>query len=617
MIVNGTSIVRKNIWEFKNAQRLLAYGIIGGNVDNSGGQNAASFVISPRQTSGTGIEGNSYFTQDTDVLCISCYFYNSGTGFDIGGRSESNSGDGAGASMPTQRVGLWNFMEVNASRQNPGANANAYGSYISTGSQAWLTGTTGGVSCTGTQCTFTAGAGINVDVAQTLNAPLESDTGITGSSSAKTVTVTVPNTFVLGETISFVLTGTCLDGIPYKVTVTGNPFTAVGGLGAADCTATITTGTVQGPVGYQVFDFQKGDPVYVYGCTGGSASAINMPSNTAYSSSLHVAVQTGSTYTGYATAASTPWDPVNGWNTSMTTVTYTWATSGPVTDTSGTCTIQNGPGNPQYVTINHATFDTDSNNPLGGGANLAKSSVIQFNSAIVNSILLTNTNPAYSSYNCNVVGNCGFWDSVILPAPLGGTNTEIEQNDVTTATISRLVWPGLASGTCTTTPTAPWNVNGSCTYTPYNNNPLFPAGLSMFFPPTQCNVGFVGTPPWQFGCTGNIVPLSPNDYHQLALYPGSTYSGTCIGIPCGPAADGSDEGAIITGTGFNGSSIDDAQTRLLFACTMAGASYASQCWPSAGTNPGPFPYSNNVAPPTITDIVIQGKPVFKGKPVIK
>jgi hypothetical protein len=508
-------------------------------------------------------------------------------------------------------------MEVNVSRQNPGANTNAYGSYISTGSQAWLTGTTGGVSCTGTQCTFTAGAGINVDVAQTLNAPLESDTGITGSSSAKTVTVTVPNTFVLGETISFVLTGTCLDGIPYKVTVTGNPFTAVGGLGAADCTATITTGTVQGPVGYQVFDFQKGDPVYVYGCTGGSASAINMPSNTAYSSKLNVAVQTGSTYTGYATAASTPWDPVNGWNTSMTTVTYTWATSGPVTDTFGTCTIQNGPGNPQYVTINHATFDTDSNNPLGGGANLAKSSVIQFNSAIVNSILLTNTNPAYSGYNCNVVGNCGFWDSVILPAPQGGTNTEIEQNDVTTATISRLVWPGLASGTCTTTPTAPWNVNGSCTYTPYNNNPLFPAGLSMFFPPTQCNVGFVGTPPWQFGCTGNIVPLSPNDYHQLALYPGSTYSGTCIGIPCGPAADGSDEGAIITGTGFNGSSIDDAQTRLLFACTMAGASYASQCWPSAGTNPGPFPYSNNVAPPTITDIVIQGKPVFKGKPVIK
>ena len=127
----------------------------------------------------------------------------------------------------------------------------------------------------------------------------------------------------------------------------------------------------------------------------------------------------------------------------------------------------------------------------------------------------------------------------------------------------------------------------------------------------------MGTPPWQFGCTGNIVPLSPNDYHQLALYPGSTYSGTCIGIPCGPAADGSDEGAIITGTGFNGSSIDDAQTRLLFACTMAGASYASQCWPSAGTNPGPFPYSNNVVPPTITDIVIQGKPVFKGKPVIK
>ena len=85
---------------------------------------------------------------------------------------------------------------------------------------------------------------------------------------------------MLGETISFVLTGTCLDGIPYKVTVTGNPFTAVGGLGAADCTATITTGTVQGPVGYQVFNFQKGDPVYVYGCTGGSASAINMPSNT-------------------------------------------------------------------------------------------------------------------------------------------------------------------------------------------------------------------------------------------------------------------------------------------------------------------------------------------------
>ena len=88
MIVNGTSTVRKNIWEFKNAQRLLAYGIIGGNSSNSGGQNAASFVISPRQTSGTGIEGNSYFTQETDVLCISCYFYNSGTGFDIGGRSE-------------------------------------------------------------------------------------------------------------------------------------------------------------------------------------------------------------------------------------------------------------------------------------------------------------------------------------------------------------------------------------------------------------------------------------------------------------------------------------------------------------------------------------------------
>jgi hypothetical protein len=142
-------------------------------------------------------------------------------------------------------------------------------------------------------------------------------------------------------------------------------------------------------------------------------------------------------------------------------------------------------------------------------------------------------------------GKGGIWNSEVptgtvagAPCSSGftsqeGTCTENFDFDLTSATISYVVWPGRTN----------------TLYTEYGNNPNYPGTTaspptSWAFPSTPCAVGFI------YSCSG-AVPLTLPDYHQFALGSGSSYHNA--------ASDGLDEGVILTGTTLGGSSVDYAQ----------------------------------------------------------
>jgi len=585
-ILGSQGIVRKNCEEFKEGQFVLIYGFLGENVDNSGGQKGACPVITVRQTSGGGL-GQNYYSTLNDVTIIDSIFRNTCTGEEIDALS-AGSGNGGGSSYVLTRMLLGNILQYNVNGTAFGCGGFNYSTLITSASHQW----TGSNSCDSFgNCTFTAGNAANGTTLVTggsvdAGAPMESDSftpapaSPIGCNGTTSVTCYAPNTFVVGETVELLgASEVCLNGTNNTSVVTAATSTSFTVKASSGCTgngtAEPTNALIQGPVGFQVFDLRAADPVFVDGC---STNGLNMPT---YSWSSHT-LSTGITAT--AAAATTPW--TGQWSSANTTVYYHYAQGAGLSDTSGNCTLWKIQGGPQYLYHDHVGIITTANVPLGEGTPLSSGPTFAFKNKYTNSYFLSVPIPA--------LGMGGVLNGVVSPNQCGtkacsasspeGNATETYNYDLNTLSFFKniILRP---SGT-------------NAYYAEYGNNTNFldgnllpctppacviqpPTGTGMYFPTASCQFGFVGSstdvPAWDYGADcpsgNNNVPIVTADYHSFALNSSSSYHNA--------GSDSRDIGPIITGTGYNTSSIDDAFTRTIFNCAMVGQ--------SCPTNK-PFPY---------------------------
>src|SRR5208337_4316338 len=268
-IFNSPSVVRKNAFEMKSALRSIVEGNWGGNVDPSGGQHGVCWTITIRNNSG-GSVGQNYQANITDTLFSNNYFENCNNGAEFAARS-SNVGSGGGGSGQMNRVSLQNDFWKNISNSLFGGDTSQFGILINSGSQTWTVNIT--ENSDGQHATAVATASVDA------GAPLESDTitqsAISGSGSNQIMTATTTsNTLVTGETVQVIGTNeACVNGQSYTLvgTPTGTSFVInVAGNGCTNYTTRSDTGKVQGPSGYQVFNINAGQPVYVQGSTPGA-----------------------------------------------------------------------------------------------------------------------------------------------------------------------------------------------------------------------------------------------------------------------------------------------------------------------------------------------------------
>jgi hypothetical protein len=147
------SIVRKNCDEMKEGERILIYGLICENVDNSGGQNGTVSTINIRNRSGGGI-GENYQATINDLTIVNSIFRNSCWGIELAARSSSAAGNGGGVSFPMKRVAFLNDLQYNISGSNPGCPGTKIGMQMSSAGQSWRGTIT--ENSAGTAATFVA-----------------------------------------------------------------------------------------------------------------------------------------------------------------------------------------------------------------------------------------------------------------------------------------------------------------------------------------------------------------------------------------------------------------------------------------------------------------------------
>jgi len=106
----GQSLVRKNANEMKEGKRILVYGSIFENSDNSGGQRGQMGNFGPNLPA-----GNGYQATLTDITVENLIVRNGCRDMEIGARSSSTGG----VSDPMQRIWLNNILHYNTSQTNP------------------------------------------------------------------------------------------------------------------------------------------------------------------------------------------------------------------------------------------------------------------------------------------------------------------------------------------------------------------------------------------------------------------------------------------------------------------------------------------------------------------
>lgn len=527
------SVVRKNGEEMKSGQRVLFYGSIIENSDNSGGQ---AGIVSAFTTTNWAVAvlGQYYQSTLSDLNFRDLIFRNACE--DIAFRGASyNGANGGGVSSPSQRIVFSNALHYGISQSNPLCVSDDPGMTILAGQQTW-TGTVTENS-TGDHATFVG------TFSQNANAPMESDTITSVSSTGTTATVTTSNGFIGSESIEFLNTGTCLDGQSGSVTATGNPFTAAI---TTSCSASASTGTVQGPVGYQVFNIPTGNAVSVTLCTN---TAFNVP--TRHVSGIYQPLGLGPLASSGSAAWTGTWSPAN------VTVTYPWVATPNSTDTSGTCQLVNNQGVPSPMMVTHQDFITDRDSPMGSGPTGGNPTYLP-NFLFRDSIALS----------LGAARSAGFYNHYTPVSPNEGTNTEVFDYDagsygtggVGTSTLDYLVWPGRSSSY----------------YTGYGNNPNYPDANptpTLYFPvapyctgSTYAGSGGMGSAPYCVAFVGAMsmssMPLTLPDYHGFELRSDSPFHNA--------ASDGTDIGANIP-------ALDATQTVTQYVC------------PAGYTNCKPFP----------------------------
>jgi len=544
--IGGTkpsNIVRKNCEELKDGIRVLFYGFICENTDDSGGQAGISLTFNVRNSSG-GVTGQNYQSNIHDVTVQGSIFRHTLEGLSIGARSAGAS-NGGGVAGPMYNVSFTDVLHYDSTGQNPGGGAGYdRGIRIVSADQHWY----GTVTQTdATHATFVATASIDGGATtctltgRTNCAPMgELDEGALASLSGSIVTVTVTNQFVNGEDVLFIdpTHSSCLDGQDLTVSsATPTSFTATVKSGWGCHSGGLGTGNVQGPLGYQVLNIFTGAPAPVWGCT--NTAFNNVPT---YSKGGFV---TPSKIAPLATTGSTAWNGNS--KPSDYTVTYLWpaGSSNPVgsSDSSGTCQLTNTEGGPAHFGLTHVTYVSDTTNPIGADGTVSGGPGFYTNALFRDSIMLTGS---------LVPQTKGGWFLSAVGPTAEGTATEQWDTDTSSLTVDHIVWPGRSQ-----VPPI------GHLYTEFGNNTSYPdsagctgAGcsppLTMFFPATSCAVGFATS-----SC-GVWISLSLPDYHSYAL----CHGGTCGAVSpyANAASDGTDIGARVT-------AIDAYQTMNLYTCS--------------------------------------------------
>jgi len=150
------SVGRKNCLELKEVNRVVRYGLICENVDNSGGQQGP-IGLAVSMTSTAGPPGILRGAGDFDILDSYNIWRNACEGWEIGGRSNPVAGDGNGVSPGQRRVWFHQELVYNVTNQNPGCASQSLGHYTGASKGLWhgnvtrdATGlTTFTVTCTG------------------------------------------------------------------------------------------------------------------------------------------------------------------------------------------------------------------------------------------------------------------------------------------------------------------------------------------------------------------------------------------------------------------------------------------------------------------------------------
>jgi len=130
------SIVRKNCHEMKEGARVVYYGNICENTDNSGGQQGINFSNAIRSISGNPT-GRNYYADMHDVTVQGSIFRNSCNGFTNAGGRSAGSGNGSGVSWSQRLMSFTDILGYNITGQNPGCSTTDFGARISSASQIW------------------------------------------------------------------------------------------------------------------------------------------------------------------------------------------------------------------------------------------------------------------------------------------------------------------------------------------------------------------------------------------------------------------------------------------------------------------------------------------------
>lgn len=134
----GQSIVRKNTDEYKTGQRVVMYGNIHENSDNSGGQGG---VLGPqlnvRNTSAGNI-GSNYQMSISDWFVYGNIYRNSCEGNTLSATSAPAGNDGGGVAFQFTRISILDNLYYNVDTANPGcAHANKTGIQITKTPTTW------------------------------------------------------------------------------------------------------------------------------------------------------------------------------------------------------------------------------------------------------------------------------------------------------------------------------------------------------------------------------------------------------------------------------------------------------------------------------------------------
>jgi hypothetical protein len=613
------NIVRKNVEENKEGERVLDSGNIYENTDNSGGQGGPCGNDNIRNNSGSA--GTNYQATINDYNFENDIFRNCIAAFGLGGRSVPNPNDGGGVSQQMQRMNFSNDLWYSVTTSGPGyggANSNTFGiasdgesfnvtlTEDATGSNARATAlysqdagssyTVTATSITSNVLTVTTSASTNFVPGllvilsgtgeaylngQALIVSAASGTFFTGAFTAANYSnPSEPNSASASSSIPIASTAITAASITSHVlTVTSNLYPVAGE-------------TIIFPAGA----FSSGDPAAVlnnqtFVVTGSSSTSFTAPA-AGFANFTSTASGTVEGPVGFQSMGFSDGEPVyiagcagtsafnfpeKRWGAyyytagiisqatseSALTITFPNAFSGVAantTDATGSCVLTNVLGGPQSLALDHLTIVSDGAHTILVGNSLGSVGPNNALNGLVRDNILIGSNECIGQGD---VGTGTTSEEYGFDVPISGTTPSVNGS----TSIDHDVCPldmGSEYTEYSSNLKVPTDASCNLINNPYGCSPP----VSMYFPPAiACSgtvnagcVGFLG------GVSPSLMPLTLPDYHNFALSSTSSFY-------AGQSAQASDG----TSMGTNIPAIDAAQVLNQYVCKGACGS------------PGPFP----------------------------